>query len=94
MGKGSKGIIAGRSRNIFSNVKPSQVSIYEYIKSFNIGDKAIIFPRSPDIKIHARFKGKVGRIVEKRGRAYVVEIKEGSVSKYLMLHPVDLKRLE
>jgi large subunit ribosomal protein L21e len=38
-----------------------------------------------------RFQGKSGRIVERRGMAYIVEIKDGNKTKKIIARPEHLK---
>ena len=40
---------------------------------------------------HPRFLGTTGRIVERRGRAYVVQIRDGHMTKTLLVRPEHLK---
>lgn len=40
---------------------------------------------------YAQFYGVTGKVVEKRGSAYVVQIKDGNALKKLILAPVHLK---
>jgi len=59
--------------------------MYEY----NIGDYVIIDVNPTFITTapHRRYQGRVGRIVEKRGRAYVVEIQVGGKVKKIITTP-------
>lgn len=43
---------------------------------------------------HPRFHGKTGKIAEKRGRAYIVEINDGDKAKKLIIRPEHLKMQE
>ena len=76
MVKRSQGILAGRSRRMSRHHIPSKLGISKIIKQFNIGDKVVISPKGnvKDIP-HPRYRGRVGIVVEKRGGAYVVEVK-------------------
>ncbi|MCF8885546.1 MAG: 50S ribosomal protein L21e [Nitrososphaerota archaeon] len=65
-----------------------------YLSEYNPGDKVVI-KIDPSIHKgapHRRYHGKVGEIVEKRGRAYVVSVKVGDKMKYLTLLPDHLSR--
>ena len=72
-----------RSRNIKSKRK---LTINDWMKEMEVGQRVHI-----DIKPsvhpvpHRRYRGKTGTIVEKRGGAYVVEVKMGGKSKKLIL---------
>ncbi len=41
-----------------------------------------------------RFQGKTGKISEKRGRSYVVSLKDGNKAKKVIAHPAHLKKLK
>ncbi len=40
---------------------------------------------------HPRFHGKTGKVSDKRGRAYIVEINDGNKAKKLIIRPEHLK---
>jgi large subunit ribosomal protein L21e len=42
---------------------------------------------------HPRFKGKTGRIIEKRGKSYIVQILDGNKAKKLIARPEHLKAI-
>ena len=58
-------------------------SLYKY----NIGDQTLIKIDSSVQKgmPHTRYSGKIGIITEERGRAYVVEMKEGNKLRKLIV---------
>jgi len=65
------------------------------MKTFNIGDKVVV---KPDSGVHIglpyhRFQGNIGSIIGKRGRSYLVSIKDGKKLKTLISHPVHLKKV-
>ncbi len=74
-----------RSRNIKSRRK---LTVTDWIKDISVGDRVHI-----DIKPsvhpvpHRRYRGKTGVVVEKRGKAYVVEVYLGNKPKKLILKP-------
>jgi large subunit ribosomal protein L21e len=41
-----------------------------------------------------RYAGRTGRILEKRGNAYVIEIKDGEKVKKIIASPIHLKVIE
>lgn len=49
------------------------------LQSFNQGDKVMILlePSQAKGQPHRRYHGKIGTIIEKRGRAYVVNVQDG-----------------
>ncbi len=58
-------------------------SLYKY----NLGDQTLIKIDSSVHKgmPHVRYSGKVGVITEERGRAYIVELKEGGKTRKLIV---------
>jgi large subunit ribosomal protein L21e len=72
-----------------------KISLSSFFQSFNIGDN-VAFLAEPAYQkgmYHPRYHGKVGVVKAKRGDCYEVGIKDGSVSKTMIVHPVHLKRL-
>ncbi len=43
---------------------------------------------------HRRYHGKVGKIVEKRGRSYVVSVAQGKATKKIIVRPEHLEPYE
>lgn len=71
----SHGLFAGRTRNLARHSRPSKLGITKLIKDFKIGDKVVISQKSNFKNIpHPRYRGQVGKVTEKRGDAYIVEI--------------------
>lgn len=66
-----------------------------FLKEFKEGEKVVIncFSQSQKGMPHPRFKGKIGVVIGKRGRAYVVRIKDGGNEKILISFPEHLKVL-
>ncbi len=76
----SHGTFIGRTRNLARHHKPSRLGISQLIKSFEVGDKVVIVPKSNFRNIpHPRYRGQVATVIEKRGGSYVVQF---NVSKY------------
>jgi large subunit ribosomal protein L21e len=70
------GLFSGRTRHLARHHKPSQLSVRSIIKQFSIGDKVAIVPKGNFRDIpHPRYRGTIGTVLEKRGSAYVVEVK-------------------
>ena len=62
-----------------------------YLRKFSVGDSVHIdFVSSSPIQ-HPRFQGKTGRVVEKRGRNYVIAITDGSKSKQIFVRPEHIR---
>jgi large subunit ribosomal protein L21e len=74
--------------------KPSvRPSITKFMRTYKEGDQVIIYqePSSQKGMPFIRYKGRVGKIVGKRGESYLVEIKLGNVKKTLISRPEHLK---
>lgn len=84
----SHGLFSGRSRLLARHHKPSKLSISQLMKHFNAGDRVAIVPKGifKDIP-HPRYRGRVGRVVEKRGGAYVVEFNVSNKTKRTLVVP-------
>lgn len=67
--------------------------ITKKMQIFNENDLVhiIIDPSMHKGQPHPRFHGKTGKVSEKRGRAYVVEINDGDKAKKLIIRPEHLK---
>lgn len=91
--KRSRGFWTKKSRKSAKSVREKGVlPPTKVIKQFGAGD-------SVNIKIessfhngipHPRFHGRTGRVVGKRGRAYLVKVRDGRKEKTVISHPVHL----
>ncbi|MFA5381639.1 MAG: 50S ribosomal protein L21e [Candidatus Micrarchaeia archaeon] len=90
--KRSKGKLTGKTRCIGKNSKPLKVT--DIIKEFSLGDKVVIKIKGNYHKgvPHPRYMGKIGKIVEVRGKSYVLEIKDGKKNKELIASAVHLEK--
>ena len=72
-----------------------RTSINEFMKEFEVGDKVVININSSSESgmPFRRFQGLCGEVVEKRGRAYVLEIKDGDKTKKVIANPEHLKKV-
>ena len=70
-----------------------KLSVSRFMKNFEIGEtvhlkaepgfqKGMYFPR---------FHGRTGRVVRKQGSCYLVQIKDLSKTKTVLIHPIHLK---
>jgi len=92
----SKGFRAG-TRQILRK-KPRQrgkLSISKILYQYKLGEKVVIDiePSVHKGMPHPRFNGKIGTIIEKRGRAYVIEIRDGRKMKHIITRPEHIKPL-
>jgi large subunit ribosomal protein L21e len=73
---------------------PSKISVREIIKSYEVGDKVAIVPKSNMKNIpHPRYKGRIAKILERRGSAYVVELQMFKATKHLTVPGLHLKKV-
>ncbi len=92
MVKKSKGA-KRRTRSKLRN--PKKFTVNDYLRTFEIGQKvAIVLNSSSRSMPFRRFHGLTGKIVDKRGRAYIVNIKDGSKEKQIISKPEHLKLLD
>lgn len=73
-----------------------RLPITRIMHDFTIGDRVAIKLDGAQQKgmPHRRFQGRTGRIVEKQGRAYVVEVKDGNKDKVVISRPEHLIPME
>jgi large subunit ribosomal protein L21e len=72
-------------------IKPPSYLLQDY----KPGDK-VVLKYDPSVHKgmpHRRFYGKIGTVIGKRGRAYVVQVIDGNKTKTLIARPEHLKRL-
>jgi ribosomal protein L21E len=70
----------------------SIVTVAEYVKTFKVGDKVVIIPKAKFIGMpHLRYSNRHGLIIEKRGKSYVVEVKDYSTTKKIVVSPIHLR---
>ena len=63
------------------------------VQEFGQGDKVMIFIDASVVKgqPHPRYHGRVGTVVERRGKAYVIEIRDGGKTKKIISRPEHLR---
>ena len=90
MVKKSKGFRAGTRKKLEQKARPA---ITRFLQDFDIGQNVVIKlePSSHKGMPFPRFKGKMGKIVGKRGKSYVVNIKDGNKIKQIISRPEHLK---
>jgi len=72
-----------------------KLQLSKYFQKFDKGDRvAVIRELSQEPKFPQRIQGLSGIIEGKRGRAYIVKIKEGKKEKLHIIKPVHLKKLK
>jgi len=88
MAKGSKS-----RKKLKAGIHRKGISIF--FQEFKIGDKVTIdiLPSSQEGMPHHRFQGKIGEIIGKRGRCYLVKVEDKFKEKILIVAPQHLKRV-
>lgn len=90
MVKNSRGTLSGNTKRLKGRMG---ITVSEQIKTFEIGAKVIISPRSTSRgQPHLRYNGRHGKIVKKQGKCYIVEIKDGGKKKQPVVSPIHLKK--
>jgi len=92
MARKSRGFRTKTRRKLRQKVRPS---ITKFLQEFRKGQKVIILPE-PSSHLgmpHPRFKGKSGKIIEKIGRSYLIEILDGNKVKKIIARPEHLKKI-
>lgn len=78
--------------------KPSQrgkLSLSRFFQKFEVGDfVAVVRDLSVPFPYLNRIHGRTGKVIEKRGTAYYVEIKEFNKPKKYLIRPIHLKKIE
>lgn len=71
-----------------------KISVTRYMQTFKIGEKVnlIVEPAVQKGMYHPRFMGKSGFVTAKRGKCYIVSIKDIGKEKTVIVHQVHLKR--
>jgi large subunit ribosomal protein L21e len=70
-------------------------TVNKFLREFKKNQTVVIIqePASQRGMPHPRFKGKSGKIIEKRGKSYIVEILDGNKVKKLIARPEHLKAI-
>jgi large subunit ribosomal protein L21e len=95
MSKRSHGLFSGRTRHLARHHKPNRLTISKLMKNFDVGDKVAIVPKGNFKEIpHPRYRGRVGTVMERRGNAYVVELKlSNKIKRTLIVNQKHLERM-
>jgi large subunit ribosomal protein L21e len=92
----TKGTRVGTRRKLSKGPRErGKISIGFFLQKFNIGDAVIIKPEPAYHKgmPYKRFFGKYAKVVEKRGKSYLVEVSDGKAKKKLICSPIHLRRM-
>ena len=92
MVKRSRGSFSGRTRKLRGK---GRVSVAQAVRTFNVGDKVIITPKAKRAGLpNLRYANRHGVVVEKRGKSYLVKVRDQSAVKQIIVGPVHLKLSE
>ncbi|MBU3904539.1 MAG: 50S ribosomal protein L21e [Nanoarchaeota archaeon] len=73
--------------------KNTRITVNQYLKKFNIGDRVAIVIESASMESMPckRFQGLTGKVIGERGRAYFIEINDCGKPKKVLTMPEHLK---
>ncbi len=75
--------------------KRGKFSFTRYFQQFKAGDLiAVVRELSLPLGYSTRLQGRTGKVIEKRGAAYYVEIADLGKPKRYLIHPIHLQRIE
>jgi large subunit ribosomal protein L21e len=92
--KGSKGYYSGTRSLLRKPIREKgKPKLSKLLHQYETGNKVIIKMDSSTQKSmpHKRFHGKIGLIVEKRGRGYVLSVPQGEATKTIIVRPEHLE---
>ena len=71
-----------------------KIKFSEYFKSLKEGDRvAVKVEHSISNNIPKRIQGRNGTVIGKRGRSYIISLKELNKEKTFIIHPIHLKHM-
>ncbi len=83
-----------RTREKLRKSEREKFTVTKYLRTFEPGERVVIVPDPSSKSIpFRRFHGRSGEIVEKRGRAYIVLVRDGRSYKKVIARPEHLRRL-
>ncbi len=72
-----------------------KIELSLYFQEFKEGEKvAVKIEPSLNFSFPERMQGRTGSIKEKRGRAYIVKIKDQDKEKRFLIEPIHLKKIK
>lgn len=83
-----------RARSRYKMQTKRKATPNDFLRKFEVG-QTVHVTMQPNIKnqgySYLQFHGLTGKVIDKRGRAYVVQIRDGNAQKKLILNAVHLK---
>jgi large subunit ribosomal protein L21e len=72
-----------------------KLQLSRYFQELNKGDfVAISREKAIQSSFPKRFQGITGVVEEKRGKAYIIKIKDGNKDKQILIEPIHLKKIK
>ena len=92
MTRKSRGVRSKTRQKLKSRVRPT---ITKFLQEFKSGQIVMIEqePSSYSGMPFPRYKGKSGKVISKRGKAYIIEIADGNKVKQIIAKPEHLKAI-
>ncbi len=92
MVKRSRGF-RSRTRKKLKQIAGYRPPITKFLQEFDIGQKVVIDIEASSQKgvPHPRYVGKVGEIIGKRGKSFIIKIEDGGTVKKIIARPEHLK---
>jgi large subunit ribosomal protein L21e len=92
--KGSKGYRSGTRRLLKKGIREKgKTRLSKLLFEYTLGSKVVV-KIDPSIQSgmpYRRYQGKVGTIINKRGRSYVVSVSQGDAVKEITVRPEHLE---
>ncbi len=83
-----------KTRHLGRKVRKRKITVGDMVRKLAVGDRVQLVASSRFEDFPApRYSGRVGKVVELRGNAYVVELQDNSVTKRFVTRGVHLKKL-
>ena len=85
-----------KTRRVLKRKTTRRLTITDKLKELKIGSKAVV-DLEPSVQRgmpHPRYQGAIGTVVAKKGRAFIIEIRDGDKTKQLIAFPEHLHNLK
>ena len=72
-----------------------KLQLSRYFQEFKKGDSvAVVREKSVKSSFPKRIQGRTGRVEDKRGRTYIIKLKDQNKEKKFLIAPIHLKKIE
>ena len=72
-----------------------KLQLSKYFQELKVGERvAVIRERAVASSFPVRLQGRTGVVEEKRGKTYIVKIKDTNKDKKFLIEPIHLKKIE